>query len=78
MSKPNIMIIFWGNPLYDGRCVNMINQLLRENLIVKVIGVDSKNDTLNFNGAEASEDRRVARRTSRRTASRQSCGSSWC
>ena len=52
MSKPNIMIIFWGNPLYDGRCVNMINQLLRENLIVKVLGVDSKNDTLNFNGAE--------------------------
>ncbi len=34
--------------------------------------------SLNFNGAEASQDRRVARRTSRRTASRQSCGSSWC
>ena len=33
---------------------------------------------ISFNDAEASEDRRVARRTSRRTASRQSCGSSWC
>jgi len=33
---------------------------------------------MSFNEAEASEDRRVARRTSRRTASRQNCGSSWC
>jgi len=33
---------------------------------------------ISFNDAEASQDRRVARRTSRRTASRQSCGSSWC
>jgi cell division protein FtsW (lipid II flippase) len=33
---------------------------------------------ISFNEAEASEDRRVARRTSRRTASRQKCGSSWC
>ena len=33
---------------------------------------------ISFNDAEASQDRQVARRTSRRTASRQSCGSSWC
>ena len=33
---------------------------------------------MSFHEAEASEDRRVARRTSRRTASRQNCGSSWC
>jgi hypothetical protein len=33
---------------------------------------------VSFNEAEASEDRQVARRTSRRTASRQKCGSSWC
>jgi len=34
--------------------------------------------TISFNKAEAGQDRRVARRTSRRTASRQNCGSSWC
>jgi hypothetical protein len=33
---------------------------------------------ISFNDAEASQNRRVARRTSRRTAKRQSCGSSWC
>ena len=33
---------------------------------------------ISFNDAEASSDRQVARRTSRRTASRQKCGSSWC
>ena len=30
MSSPDIMIVFWGNPLYDGRCVNMINQFRDE------------------------------------------------
>ena len=35
--------------------------------------------SFSFNYAAADgEDRRVARRTSRRTASRQACGSSWC
>ena len=30
MSK-KILIIFWGNPLYDGRCMNMINQISNTN-----------------------------------------------
>ena len=51
-------------------------------LMTQSVNVSTDNNlvwvSLNFNGAEASEDRRVARHTSRRTASRQSCGSSWC
>jgi|GEM_PF-1389919 hypothetical protein len=34
--------------------------------------------TISVSEAEASQNRRVARRTSRRTAKRQTCGSSWC
>ena len=51
-------------------------------LMTQSVNVSTDNNrvwvSLSFNGVEASEDRRVARRTSRRTASRQSCGSSWC
>ena len=52
MSSPDIMIVFWGNPLYDGRCVNMINQFRDEKLTVKIIGVGKDNKTFDFNGAE--------------------------
>ena len=30
MNK-KILIVFWGNPFFDGRCMNMINQLLKHN-----------------------------------------------
>ena len=52
MSSPDIMIVFWGNPLYDGRCVNMINQFRDEKLTVKIIGVGKDNKTFDFNGAK--------------------------
>ena len=31
MSK-KILIIFWGHPLFDGRVMNMINQLITQKL----------------------------------------------
>ena len=51
MSSPDIMIVFWGNPLYDGRCVNMINQFRDEKLTVKIIGVGKDNETFDFNNS---------------------------
>jgi len=51
-------------------------------IVIQPLQIEIKNTgawvAISFSEAEASQDRRVARRTSRRTASRQSCGSSWC
>ena len=50
MSK-KILIIFWGNPLYDGRCINMVNQCLNEKHQLKVLGVGIKTERINYKGA---------------------------
>ena len=41
MSK-KILIIFWGNPLYDGRCMNMINQISNTNQRLYCLGIGEK------------------------------------
>ena len=41
MNK-KILIVFWGNPFFDGRCMNMINQLLKHNYQISVLGVGNK------------------------------------
>ena len=46
-----ILMIFWGHPLFDGRCINMMNQLLNKNYIVHVVGVSSELDTISYKGA---------------------------
>ena len=47
----NIAIVFWGHPLFDGRCVNMINQLLKSNHNVHVIGVGNKSESIYYKKA---------------------------
>jgi len=47
-----VMLIFWGHPLYDGRCMNMINQFMAEEYQVYVLGVGKKQEKLNYEGAE--------------------------
>tara|TARA_B100000614_G_scaffold66367_4_gene58769 strand:+ start:5788 stop:6891 length:1104 start_codon:yes stop_codon:yes gene_type:complete len=34
-----VVIIFWGNPLYDGRCLNMINQIVAQGVNLQILGV---------------------------------------
>ena len=46
-----ILIIFWGHPLFDGRCVNMMHQLLNQSYDVHVVGVSSEADTISYKGA---------------------------
>ena len=46
-----ILIIFWGHPLFDGRCVNMMHQLLNQSYDVHVVGVSSETDTIPYKGA---------------------------
>ena len=46
MSK-KILIIFLGNPLYDGRCMNMINQLSNTNQKLYCLGVGEKYEDIN-------------------------------
>ena len=47
MSK-KILIIFYGHPLYDGRCMNMIDQFLDKGHQVNVLGVGKKKEDLNY------------------------------
>ena len=51
MSK-NITIIFWGHPLYDGRCMNMIDQFINQNHKVSVLGIGNKSEKLNYKSAQ--------------------------
>jgi len=51
MNK-NIIIIFWGNPFFDGRCMNMIDELLNKNHKVSVLGIDHEEKEMEYNGAE--------------------------
>ena len=44
------VIIFWGNPLYDGRCMNMINQIVEKKITLKVLGVGDKELSLDGEG----------------------------
>jgi len=46
-----VLIIFWGHPLYDGRCVNMINQCISENYVVKILGVYNKTEKIEYKNA---------------------------
>ena len=46
-----ILIIFWGNPLYDGRCINMINQCIAENHKLNILGVGNKLEKINYKSA---------------------------
>ena len=47
MSK-KILIIFWGHPLFDGRVMNMINQLITQKYEVCVLGVGLKSEKINY------------------------------
>ena len=47
-----ILIIFWGHPYFDGRCMNMMEQLLNQNHQVTVLGVGEKSETLRYKGAK--------------------------
>ena len=47
-----VTIVFWGHPLYDGRCMNMLNQLIAQDCQVSVLGVGSKKEILNYKGAK--------------------------
>ena len=51
MSK-KIIIIFWGHPLFDGRCMNMMNQFLEQKYDVNILGVGSKSETINYKNVE--------------------------
>ena len=48
----NIIIIFWGNPFFDGRCMNMIDELLNNNHKVSVLGIGDENKELEYNGSK--------------------------
>ena len=47
----NIIIVFWGNPFFDGRCMNMIDELLNNNHKVSVLGIGEKSEDLEYNNA---------------------------
>ena len=47
-----ILIIFWGLPYFDGRCMNMMEQLLNQNHQVTVLGVGEKSETLKYKNAK--------------------------
>ena len=44
-----VLIIFWGNPMYDGRCMNMINQLSKTNQTLYCLGVGEKYEEIKNN-----------------------------
>ena len=46
-----ILMIFWGNPLYDGRCMNMMNQCINENHQLNILGVGIKAEKINYKSA---------------------------
>ena len=47
-----VMIVFWGHPLYDGRCMNMLNQFIDQGCQVYVLGVGFKKELLNYKKAQ--------------------------
>ena len=47
-----VIIVFWGHPLYDGRCMNMLNQLNEQGYQISVLGVGSKKETFNYQKAQ--------------------------
>jgi len=47
-----ILLIFWGHPYYDGRCMNMIDDLLNNNHQVSVLGIGNQTQKLEYNGAK--------------------------
>ena len=50
MTK-NITIIFWGHPFFDGRCMNMLDDLLNNKHIVSVLGVGQKKEEIEYRGS---------------------------
>ena len=47
-----IIITFWGNPFYDGRCINMINQLISQKYQIRVLGVGNQAEHLSYKGVD--------------------------
>ena len=47
MNK-KILIIFWGHPLFDGRCINMMNQLIQQGHLINVMGVGKKTECITY------------------------------
>ena len=47
-----ILIIFWGNPFFDGRCMNLLEQLLNANYNIQFLCVGNISETKNYKGAE--------------------------
>jgi glycosyltransferase involved in cell wall biosynthesis len=47
-----ILIIFWGNPFFDGRCMNLLEQLLNADYNIKMLCVGNISETKNYKGAE--------------------------
>jgi len=48
----NILIVFWGNPFFDGRCMNMIDELLNKDHKVSVLGIGNQAKEIEYNGSE--------------------------
>ena len=48
MNK-KVLIIFWGNPFFDGRCMNMINQISKTHQTLYCLGVGEKSEVINNN-----------------------------
>ena len=42
-----ILIIFWGHPFFDGRCMNMMNQFVAQKYEVNILGVGTKAEIIN-------------------------------
>lgn len=51
MSK-KIIIVFWGNPFFDGRCMNMLDDCLSDNNQLVVLGVGDKDEEINYKDAK--------------------------
>mgnify|MGYP001178789372 FL=1 len=47
-----VVIVFWGHPLYDGRCMNMLNQLNEKTYQISILGVGSKKEIFNYKGIQ--------------------------
>ena len=48
----NIIIIFWGNPFFDGRCMNMVDDLNNQNHKVTVLGIGNKKEKIEYNSTK--------------------------
>ena len=51
MNK-KILLVFWGHPYFDGRCMNMINQSLKNKDEITVLGVGNKAKNIEYKNVQ--------------------------